>query len=196
MRVHLGCGAKRLEGWVHVDAQAYPHVDHQTTIDKLDVLPDASVDELYACHVLEHVGRRELLGVLREWNRVLKAGATVRISVPDFDAVVDQYKATGQLHEVMGLLVGGQRDRWDYHCVAFNLALLTELLECCGFAQVQRYDWRAFLPPDVDDYSRCYLPHLDTSGRLMSLNVTAVKTAQPKPLDQLSAALRSATKTL
>lgn len=194
MRVHLGCGAKRLEGWVHVDAQAHDHVDYQTTIDKLTMFADESIDELYACHVLEHVGRRELIGVLREWNCVLKVGARVRISVPSFDAVVEHYNETGELHEVMGLLVGGQRDRWDYHCFAFNFGLLKELLEFCGFAHVEHYDWRDFLPSDFDDYSRCYLPHMDTNGRHMSLNVTAAKASTPKEVEHLSSALRSVTK--
>ena len=45
-----------------------------------------------------------------------------------------------------------------------------------GFSNVERYDWRDFLPPGYDDYSRSYLPHMDFDhGRLMSLNVVAVK---------------------
>ena len=41
---------------------------------------------------------------------------------------------------------------------------------------MQRYDWRDFLPDGFDDYSRCYLPHMDFEhGQLMVLNVTAEK---------------------
>lgn len=42
--------------------------------------PDASVDRLIACHVLEHLYRPH--EVLREWNRVLAPGGTLSILLP------------------------------------------------------------------------------------------------------------------
>lgn len=176
IRVHLGCGVKRLDGWIHVDAQPQPMLDHQTTVDNLHMFKDNSVDEIYACHVLEHVGRKQVDNVIREWNRILKVGGIVRISVPDFDAVVTHYQQHKSIQDIMGLVVGGQRDEFDYHCVLFDFESMRTLLQSSGFQQIQRYDWRDFLPPNFDDYSRCYLPHLDfDDGQLMSLNVIAQK---------------------
>jgi predicted SAM-dependent methyltransferase len=176
VRVHLGCGTKRLDGWIHVDAQPQPLLDHQTTIDDLHMFQDNSIDEIYACHVLEHVGRREVIGVLKEWNRVLKVGGIVRISVPDFEAVVDHYQEHRCLQDVMGLVVGGQRDNFDYHCILFTDRSIQDSLQQTGFHEVQRYEWMDFLPIGFDDYSRCYLPHLDfEKGKLMSLNIVASK---------------------
>jgi len=176
IRVHLGCGVKRLDGWIHVDAQPQPLLDHQTTVDNLYMFQDNTVDEIYACHVLEHVGRKEVASVLREWNRILKDGGIIRISVPDFDAVVTHYQEHRSLEDIMGLVVGGQRDEFDFHCVLFNFQSMQHLLHSNGFHRIQRYDWRDFLPPGFDDYSRCYLPHLDFGkGMLMSLNVIALK---------------------
>jgi hypothetical protein len=49
-------------------------------------------------------------------------------------------------------------------------------LEKYGFHNVERYDWRDFLPSGFDDLSRAYIPHLSfNDGVLMSLNVKAVK---------------------
>jgi hypothetical protein len=152
MKLHLGCGRRQLPGWVHIDAQPFPHLDYQTDITKLSMIEDESVDELYACHVLEHIGRRELL--------------------------IDQSSTT--LWQLIGLLTGGQRDPLDHHQFVFDFNLTRTLLECCGFREVKRYDWRDFLPPDFDDYSRSYLPHMDEeNGRLMSLNVVATKCGEP-----------------
>ena len=58
MKLHLGCGEKFLPGYVHVDARKFPHVDYVTDkLDNLNMFADNSVDEIYACHVLEHFPR-------------------------------------------------------------------------------------------------------------------------------------------
>jgi predicted SAM-dependent methyltransferase len=176
IRLHLGCGAKNLDGWIHIDAQTQPHLNYKTTIDNLWMFKDNTVDEIYACHVLEHVGRKEVAKVIQEWNRVLKKGGIVRISVPDWDAVVEHYQTHKSIQDIMGLVVGGQLDQFDYHCVLFNLVSMKQILMDAGFTDVSRYDWKDFLPSHFDDYSRCYLPHMDfENGRLMALNITAVK---------------------
>jgi SAM-dependent methyltransferase len=186
IRLHLGCGQRFLPGWLHVDAQAFEHVDYQTTVDKLDMFEDETVDEIYACHVLEHIPRSQILTTLKEWNRVLKPGAKIRIAVPDWDAVVAHCAGNPErLPEVMGLVTGGQRDGFDHHTFMFNFWLLSELLKLCGFVKMRRYPWKAFLPKGYDDYSRCYLPHMDQSGRLMSLNMAARKQSAPYPLSEL-----------
>ncbi len=57
-KLHLGCGEKFLPGYVHVDARKFPHVDYVTDkLDNLNMFADNSVEEIYACHVLEHFPR-------------------------------------------------------------------------------------------------------------------------------------------
>ena len=61
MKLHIGCGEKYLPGWKHLDARKFPHVDYVTNkLDKLDMFADNSVEEIYACHVLEHFTRLEM----------------------------------------------------------------------------------------------------------------------------------------
>ena len=180
MKLHIGCGEKYLSGWKHLDARKFPHVDYVTDkLDKLDMFADNSVEEIYACHVLEHFTRAEMIrgGVcLREWYRVLKVGGVLRIAVPDFEAIVEEYLSSKNLELVMGLLYGGQNYKYNFHYQAYDFKRLSELLKGAGFSEVKRYDWREFLPPNYDDYSRAYLPHMDfEQGRLMSLNVAATK---------------------
>ncbi|MDR0913319.1 MAG: methyltransferase domain-containing protein [Methanobrevibacter sp.] len=91
MKLHLGCGEKYLEGFTHCDIRKYHHVDYVIPVDDLP-FDDESVDEIYACHVLEHFGRHEVLNVLKEWSRVLKTDGFLRIAVPDFDSIVNHLK--------------------------------------------------------------------------------------------------------
>ncbi len=105
-----------------------------------------------------------------------KAGGGVRIAVPDFQAVIDEYLASKDLNKLLSFLHGGHKYSEDYHYQTFDFKRLSELLQKVGFHDVKTYDWRDFLPPDYDDYSRSYLPHMDfENGRLMSLNVIAIK---------------------
>jgi Uncharacterized protein conserved in bacteria len=61
----------------------------------LGMIPDASLDLVYMSHVLEHVPRSKLAATILEMARVLKAGGTLRLSVPDFDHIVHIYEQTG-----------------------------------------------------------------------------------------------------
>lgn len=184
MKLHLGCGEKFLPGYTHVDARKFPHVDYVTDrLDNLDMFADNSVDEIYACHVLEHFPRNAMKrgggikpNVLCEWYRILKTTGVLRIAVPDFESIVTEYLESKNLESVMGLLYGGQNYEYNFHYQAYDFNRLSALLKEAGFSKVKRYDWKDFLPPNYDDFSRAYLPHMDfENGRLMSLNVIATK---------------------
>lgn len=176
MKLHIGCGKKHLPGYKHLDVIDYDHVDYVCDARNINVIETESISEIYACHILEHVERDEVLGVLKEWNRVLKSGACLRVAVPDFGAVVEEYVENKDLACFQGLLYGGQTYDYNFHHVAFDFKMLERLMEDAGFHQVSRYDWSSFLPAGYDDFSRAYLPHMDfEKGRLMSLNVLGYK---------------------
>ena len=100
----------------------------------------------------------------------------MRIAVPNFEAIVEEYLSSKNLELVMGLLYGGQNYKYNFHYQAYDFKRLSALLKGVGFREVERYDWREFLPPNYHDFSRAYLPHMDFEhGRLMSLNVAAKK---------------------
>lgn len=176
MKLHIGCGERFLRGWRHFDAREFPHVDYVGEAEDLSRFDDASIDEIYACHILEHFRRAEVANVLKEWYRVLRRGGVLRIAVPDFGAIVDEYMKTKNLSSMMGLLYGGQGYEGNFHFQAYDFERMRQLLTEAGFHSVARYEWRGFLPEGYDDFSRAYLPHMDFEhGRLMSLNVVAGK---------------------
>jgi predicted SAM-dependent methyltransferase len=176
LKLHLGCGPRHIPGFVHVDLQPGPHVDIVGPVERLPVA-DGSASLVYASHVLEHFGRNEYKSVLKEWHRVLAPGGTLRLAVPDFAACAALYYEGGlsdRMSGLVGLLVGGQRDPYDFHKMVFDENSLRFDLQEAGFAGVRRWEWRSTEHAGVDDYSQAYIPHLGKdSGRLMSLNLEA-----------------------
>jgi SAM-dependent methyltransferase len=89
--VDIGCGAvKQLPGAVGVDAVAQPGVDVVADLDAGLPFESASVDRVFAIHVLEHVA--DLLAVMRELHRILRPEGVLHVLAPDWrhvNAVAD-----------------------------------------------------------------------------------------------------------
>tara|TARA_B110000879_G_scaffold173082_1_gene224988 strand:+ start:464 stop:1009 length:546 start_codon:yes stop_codon:yes gene_type:complete len=176
MKLHLGCGKRYIEGWVHVDAVQHPHVDYIAMLDNLSFLDDESVQEIYACHVLEHFKRNEVKKFLSEWFRVMKKDSILRLAVPDFEKACQLYHQTKDIMLVKGLICGRQDYEFNFHYNVFDMKSISELLKEIGFSCVKKYDWRDTEHAHLDDYSQSYYPHLDKEhGMLLSLNIEAVK---------------------
>jgi predicted SAM-dependent methyltransferase len=176
MKLHLGCGKRFIPGFVHIDAVAFKHVDYVMPIDELKNIQTNSCDLIYACHVVEHFQRNQIELVLKEWHRVLKPGATIRISVPDFRALSEIYLETENIDLVLGPICGRQDHQFNIHYNCFDFSSMKRLLTVCGFISIHLYDWRDTEHANIDDYSQAYIPHMDKEkGKLISLNVEAIK---------------------
>jgi predicted SAM-dependent methyltransferase len=175
-RLHLGCGPKHINDFTNIDARSLPGVDLVDDIQTLGIFKENEIDLIYVSHVLEHIGRREYMTVLQRWYDILKEGGTLRIAVPDFEKVVEHYNEYKNLEVLRGFLYGGQTYPQNYHYCAWDFKTLANDLETIGFKDVKPYDWRATEHSHIDDFSQCYLPHMDKeNGKLMSLNVEATK---------------------
>ena len=181
LQLHLGCGPRRLPGFVHVDLADFEHIDYRHDIAALPMFGDETVDLIYCAHALEYFDRRQVLKVLAEWRRVLKAGGLLRLAVPDFEALAAVYREYGDLNLIIGPLYGrmavaGETDA-IYHKTVYDFQALAAVLKQAGFSDIRRYDWRRTRHLDYDDFSQAYIPHMDkTNGKLISLNVEARKT--------------------
>lgn len=86
MRLNLGCGPKRMTGWVNVDKVPLYQPDQIVDLERFPwPWSDSSADEILLNHVLEHLGQapETFIGVMKELWRVCKPGAQVRVHVPD-----------------------------------------------------------------------------------------------------------------
>jgi len=91
MKLHVGCGTNKLEGWINIDGvrSCQPDLVHDLT----KPLPygDLTVDELKAEGVLEHVDKYMRYCVFSDWARVLKVGGSIHIGVPDFRKLLSRF---------------------------------------------------------------------------------------------------------
>lgn len=85
MKLNLGCGKKRLDGYINVDV---PDSGADVECD-VQVLPwpDGVADEVVAIHLLEHIPMLNAALVVKEWARVLKPGGTLVMELPCRDKV-------------------------------------------------------------------------------------------------------------
>lgn len=82
MKINIGSGYKRYDGFVNVDSDPRTGAEYIAELGK-DPLPfeDNSVDEVKAYHVLEHIGEGYFY-LLQEIYRVCKDTAIIDIQVP------------------------------------------------------------------------------------------------------------------
>lgn len=131
MKLNLGAGTTcPLEGYENLDRKTgqeiYPLTDYA----------DESVDEVRASHVLEHFEFRQVADVVREWIRVLKPGGKLKLAVPDFKWIAENYLAGKQI-ATLAYVMGGQEDENDFHKTLFDNESLRGLLSQCGLVDIQ-----------------------------------------------------------
>ena len=170
MRLNLGCGTRKMPGWLNVDKVAASGPDQIVDLEALPwPWPDDSVDEVLLTHVLEHLGQRTevYLGIIKELYRVCRNGATVTIVVPhprhDFflddathvrpitpDGLVmfsqkqnREWMAKGAANTPLGL----------YHGVDFAFASVKDTLDEYWHGRVQR---REITPDELNFAARHY----------------------------------------
>ena len=81
MKLHLGCGCVKKEGWINVDSQARVNPDVVTDLSQFPwPFESNSADEIYSSHVFEHIV--DAVGVMNECFRILKPGGTLEVIVP------------------------------------------------------------------------------------------------------------------
>lgn len=175
VNLHLGCGPIKHPKFINIDGLPAAHIHYVRAIDDLSIFDDETVDFIYACHCLEHFPYAKITTVLNEWFRVLKKGGKLRLSVPDFDLLLNIYNSNkNDLNSIEGYLLGGQNHKFNFHYSVFNREYLLKYLEDVGFQNV--YEWRH----ECDDlcvngdYSTFTI---EASGQhyAVSLNVEAVK---------------------
>lgn len=83
LRLDLGCGRRKREGWTGVDSNPAVSPDVLHSLERFPYpFADSSVDEVVMDNSLEHL--HDQLGVMEELHRVAKPGALITLHVPYF----------------------------------------------------------------------------------------------------------------
>jgi len=143
-RLHVGCGAVILDGWINSDLVLSPGLD--LVLDGRSPLPfrNGSARFVFAEHFIEHLTREEGLAFLSECRRVLDPDVGVlRVSTPNLDWVWrthyrypadDETKRQGAHHLNMAFHGWGHRH-------LYNDVVLADGLREAGFARVEFFDY-------------------------------------------------------
>ena len=181
MKLHLGCGKRYLEGFLHIDIADFDHIDYKSSVDRLPMIDDNSVDLIYASHVIEYFDPIEVVEVLKDWKRVLKTDGILRLAVPNFQALIEIYIKTKDIKKILGPLYGmweTEDNKFIFHKTTYDEVSLKNILEDIGFTSVTKWRWQEVFKdnPDYDDHSQAYYPHMDkVNGLHVSLNLECIK---------------------
>ena len=110
MKINLGCGLQRPEGWFNADSSLasfassnwllkrffrakYEVPAHYLDVRKKWKFANKSCSVVYASHFLEHIDRKDVQHFLSETRRVLIPGGILRLVVPDLKALAEIYLA-------------------------------------------------------------------------------------------------------
>lgn len=86
MKLHIGCGYNKLEGFINIDKAKEVEPDKVVNIEEGLPFPDNSFDYIYSEHCIEHVRPYYWKFVLDEIARVAKEGCILELRLP-FDNI-------------------------------------------------------------------------------------------------------------
>lgn len=172
MKLHLGCGDIRLQGWVNVDARQTLAADAVCDLADLGPVCDANgASAVYACHVLEHFGFNGVVpgagDVLAHWVSRLAPGGKCFISVPDLQRVGAAIARTDDDRaqwNFMKCIYGGCEYSQNRHFIGFTYRLLADCMRAAGLVSIEPF------APFADDTSKFVL-----HGCAVSLNLKGTK---------------------
>jgi len=103
-KIHFGSGEDIKRDFLNIDLN--PSADiFLDARNKLNIESD-SIEYIYSSHFVEHLEHEELVAHLKECHRILKNGAVLRLGVPDFEKVFNDYyeQNDSRLNELRGVL--------------------------------------------------------------------------------------------
>jgi predicted SAM-dependent methyltransferase len=143
MRLHIG-GEEIKEGWKILNIQKKPGVDFIGDITDLSQFDDESVEEIYASHVLEHVGLAKIATTFNGLQRILKKEGKLYISVPNLEIIAKIFVLLpeGQdKYNAMAMIYGGQTDSHDFHYIGYWPNLLFSILTNAKFKRYEKVEF-------------------------------------------------------
>ncbi|MFT4976144.1 MAG: hypothetical protein ACI8S6_002040 [Myxococcota bacterium] len=127
VRLHLGAGPEKREGWINVDINAGYDPEIVSQADKLPMLPDGCVDELEANHLFEHLHHSQAIAALKEWRRVLRPGGRISLELPNLAACFD--------------IMGKASDRQGFDIGTIGIFGWPPAIDQEGVPQIHKWGW-------------------------------------------------------
>lgn len=196
-KLNLGCGNKRIEGYINCDVVKIPEVDEVFNFYDIPY-GDDTIAAISSEHALEHVSHEKTKLAIREWYRVLKPGGELNLKIPDLELCAERYTKADNSRTVNGYpektwykmtIYGAQTPEngsdaeHQYHLTGFCKDEIKELLESTGFEVITVKNYDGWGTPSIEVIAR--KPGTDSNNLLLRPGMTM---DQIKPhLDELYA---------
>lgn len=176
-KLHLGCGARLIDGWLNVDVAGS---DYNLDIASALPFPSGRFEAVVSQHAIEHLDlEEELLPLFDELFRVMQRDAEIWLSCPDMAKVCRSYLedfAQGMLEDRQtrypDFNLGGAPPQqmvnylfhqYGEHKNLYDFELLSWALNKAGFTNIERIQEADLLrrfpefPVRSDDYQSLYV---------------------------------------
>jgi len=132
IRIQLGAGDYWFDGYINIDLGIFGGTDMIWDINKGLPFQPNTVEIIEMYDVLEHFGKEEAERLLDEFKRVLIDGGKIRLSVPDIESVITNFKEDRpkMLHHIYGINSG------DCHKYGYFRDTIAKLFADKGFRNV------------------------------------------------------------
>ena len=142
MKLNLGCGEVKKDGYINVDIRVEVNPD---VVWDLEVFPypwlDNSIDEIYTSHTVEHIPYGKQDKMMREFFRILKPKGKLIILCPDIQYLFQHYifgdgsgGPFGHPHLMLEHMIFGGQDYPDnFHKAGYTPTTMRIRLDRAGF---------------------------------------------------------------
>ena len=149
-KVHFGCGQDLKDGWLNLDVNNV--ADYYVDVRNPVKIKEGVVDFIYSSHMVEHLEHNELINHLKECYRILRKGGILRLGIPDFFLIINNYPNQDFLEKYRSLVTGerfGLPDNlicyidlmnrafyeFGQHKIVLDYTKMKNLLLFCGFKE-------------------------------------------------------------
>lgn len=142
LRLNVGCGRKRLNGYVNIDVVSRSGAEPDIVCDftKSPIpLDDECASEVLAVHVFEHFFPWECEALLADWHRLLMPGGKLALEMPDIVKCARNLVASSPDNISYWGIYGDPRHRDPFmmHKWGWTFATIKPLLVSNGFGNVK-----------------------------------------------------------
>jgi predicted SAM-dependent methyltransferase len=133
-KLHVGCGAARLKGWINIDGNPLRKKDLWLDVRNKWPFGYNSIRGIASSHLIEHLFDHELEHFLKEAKQVLTPEGFIHLEVPSLEIAIQKYLQDGDTLEF------NRKVHWyGAHHQVFDAGRLKKLLCRYGFKHIKCY---------------------------------------------------------